>query len=111
MKKSSAPATSGHESVAPLTKNQPTTKRKAFTVKTVEHLPEGGQPDPLRPGLILRVGLDRRSWAVRYRKAGKRHFDRIGFFPTLGLAAARERAAEILKRVETGAPALAEPPV
>ena len=76
--------------------------KKKLTALAIPTLPEGQYPDALTPGLILRVGKNRRTWECRYRKGGKRHADRIGYFPAMGLAEARETAAALLKRVEAG---------
>ncbi|WP_027991903.1 tyrosine-type recombinase/integrase [Sinorhizobium meliloti] len=76
-------------------------------------------PDSLLPGLALYVGTRRRTWLLRYRSGGgKQVHDKIGYFipnapedsESLGLAAAREKAREILGRVEAGVP-VAEAPV
>src|SRR5262245_61606990 len=76
--------------------------KKKLTALAIPSLPKGQYPDALMPGLNLRVGARRKTWEVRYRKSGKRHADRIGYFPAMGLAEARETAAALLKRVEAG---------
>ena len=80
---------------------------KVLTVRSVEaakaaekriEIPDGGLP-----GLYLVVQpTGAKSWAVRYRHAGKPGKATLGPYPVLGLADARERAAETLKRVGDG---------
>ncbi|MDX0719347.1 DUF4102 domain-containing protein [Sinorhizobium medicae] len=74
-------------------------------------------PDTLVPGLALYVGAKRRTWQVRYRAAGGRQVtETIGYFvkdappgsDSLGLADAREKAREILTRIEAGVPVAEE---
>lgn len=76
-------------------------------------LPEGTHNDHITPGLSLRVGKKRRTWYLRYvGPGGKQETDRLGHYipnapaesQSMGLAAARERAKEILGRVEAGVP-------
>jgi integrase len=82
--------------------------RKKLTALAIPTLPPGEHPDPLTPGLILRVGANRRTWVCRYRQGGKRHRVVVGYYPAVRLADARETASALLKRVEAGLPAEAE---
>lgn len=60
--------------------------------------------DALVPGLLLRVSgaTGRKTWYVRYRLGGKRRRHKLGTYPDLQLAKARERARDALTRAETG---------
>src|SRR4051794_24512891 len=62
-------------------------------------------PDHLVAGLGLRVGKNRRTWIYRYRAGGKNLAARLGFYPAMSLAEAREAARKLMERVESGAPA------
>lgn len=63
---------------------------------------EGDYLDELLPNLMFRVGKNRRTWAVRCVIGGSRKTIRLGHFPQLGLAAARQAAAEAGRRVDAG---------
>ncbi|WP_060529798.1 integrase family protein [Ensifer sp. Root558] len=71
-------------------------------------------PDTHTPGLALYVGAKRRAWQVRFRQGGKQRTEVVGYYipnaaegvETMGLAAARERASEIFKRIEAGVAAI-----
>lgn len=81
---------------------------KALTVQSVEKLkPDPSRrleiPDGLLPGLYLVIqpsGV--RSWAVRYRAAGKPRKLTLGQYPAVGLGDARERARDALEAVASG---------
>ncbi|MDJ0639734.1 MAG: Arm DNA-binding domain-containing protein [Paracoccaceae bacterium] len=81
---------------------------RAFTAKTIENLtadPAKRQeiPDPALSGLYLVVqpsGV--KSWAVRYRHAGKPRKMTLGKWPILSLADARVAASNALEAVEHG---------
>ncbi|MEI2301029.1 tyrosine-type recombinase/integrase [Ensifer sp. MJa1] len=82
-------------------------------------LPPGDHTDHVVPGLTLTVGARRRTWSLRYRAGGKQHKPVLGHYipnapedsESMGLLAAREKAREILSRVEAGIPAPQEKPV
>jgi len=81
---------------------------RAFTTKAIENLkPDQANrqeiPDPALSGLYLVVqpsGV--KSWAVRYRHAGKPRKLTLGKWPIIGLADARLAASEALEAVEHG---------
>jgi integrase len=91
---------------------------KKLNALALPTLPAGIYPDALCPGLNLRVGAKRRVWFVRYRQGDKQMKPNIGYYipnaPTgtdgcLTLGEARDKAREILTRVDAGAPVI-EPP-
>ncbi|TAZ83598.1 hypothetical protein ELH72_10275 [Rhizobium ruizarguesonis] len=82
-------------------------------------LPEGRHQDHIVSGLVLIVGKKRRTWYVRYRAAGgNQKTDLLGYFvpdappdsDSMGLLDARNKAKEILGRVEAGVPTKEEKP-
>jgi len=81
-----------------------------LTAAALDSLPEGVHTDHKVPGLTLRVGKKRRTWFLRYLAGGQRHKPIIGYYfpgePELGmsLSAARDKAREILMRVEAEKP-------
>nr|WP_156362945.1 DUF4102 domain-containing protein [Rubellimicrobium mesophilum] len=88
---------------------------RALTVRTVE----AAKPDPQRRLELPDAGLSglylvvqpsgTKSWALRYRFAGKPAKLTLGRWPMMGLAAARAAAAAAMQRVEQGEdPALAK---
>lgn len=76
--------------------------------------PMGDHTDHVIPGLTFRVGKKRRTWVLRYLAGGTRHKPTLGHYipnapegsDSLGLAAARDKAREILARVEAGVAAM-----
>ncbi|GGG62883.1 integrase [Salipiger pallidus] len=81
---------------------------RALTTKTVEALrpdPERRReiPDPALSGLYVVVQPSgAKSWALRYRFAGRPRKLTLGRWPILGLAAARAAATEALEELEAG---------
>lgn len=81
---------------------------KAFTTKAVEALkPDPSKrvevPDPALSGLYLVVQPSgAKSWAVRYRHAGKPKKLTLGRWPLMGVADARAAASEAIDTVEHG---------
>ena len=79
-----------------------------FTAKTVENLKPNPAtrleiPDPGLTGLYLVVQPSgRKSWAVRYRHAGRPRKFTLGRYPVLSLADARRSASEALQAIEHG---------
>lgn len=83
-------------------------QKRALTdrlVKTVRP-PASGRlaiPDAVLPGFELRVTAGgRKSFALRYRVAGRQERVTIGHYPALGLADAREEARGVLRAAEKG---------
>ena len=79
----------------------PTRKLTALAIPT---LPEGEYWDGIVPGLILRVGVRRRTWQCRVRSGARYRRIGLGYFPALGLAEAREAARNLVERLDSGAP-------
>ena len=81
---------------------------KVLTVQSVDrHKPVSGQrleiPDALLPGFYLIVQPSGfKSWAVRYRIAGRPRKHTIGPYPLFDLVTARARAREALQLVALG---------
>ncbi|MBU3259312.1 integrase arm-type DNA-binding domain-containing protein [Roseovarius sp. PS-C2] len=80
---------------------------KALTTKAVEALkPDASRreiPDPALSGLYLVVQPSgAKSWALRYRYAGKPKKLTLGKWPIMGVAAARSAASEAIEAVEHG---------
>lgn len=84
-----------------------------------DSLPEGRTHDHIVSGLFIYKGKKRRTWYVRYRGAGgKQETDLIGYFipnappdsDSMGLLDARNKAKEILGRVEAGVPMAEDKP-
>src|SRR3954452_11753699 len=81
--------------------------RKKLTALSLATLParHASYPDHIVAGLGLRVGRNHRTWVYRYRAGGKNLAPRLGFYPALSLADAREAARKLVERVDSGAPA------
>lgn len=81
---------------------------KALTTKSVENIkPDPAKrveiPDPALSGLYLVVQPSgAKSWALRYRYAGKPKKLTLGKWPLMGLADARAAASEAIEVVEHG---------
>jgi len=81
--------------------------RKLLTVAAIDKLKPGTArreiPDAGMPGLYLVVQpTAAKSWAVRYRHAGRTRKVTLGPYPRIGLVAARERAREALEAIDMG---------
>ena len=82
---------------------------RALTAKTIENLkPDPAKrleiPDPGLTGLYVVIQPSgAKSWALRYRHAGKPKKLTLGRWPIMGLADARKAASEALQAVELGA--------
>src|SRR5262245_34922655 len=84
--------------------------RKKLSAIAIGTMPPGNYPDHIVPGLMLRVGANRRTWTYRYRSGGKNPRLALGHFPKMGLGEAREAARKAIERIDGGAmPAKAEP--
>ena len=80
---------------------------KAMTTKAVEALKPGPNrreiPDPALSGLYLVVQPSgAKSWALRYRYAGKPRKLTLGKWPIMGVADARAAASEAIEALELG---------
>lgn len=81
---------------------------KALTTKAIEAMKADPAkrlelPDPALSGLYLVVQPSgAKSWAVRYRHAGKPRKLTLGKWPVMGLADARAAASEALEAIERG---------
>ena len=82
-----------------------------LTDKFVRSAPGGEHTDEGQRGLILLVRPStsklrpdelRRSWVLRAVHAGKRKRIGLGRYPAVGLAQAREKAAEAIRQLERG---------
>jgi integrase len=59
--------------------------------------------DTVTPGLILRVSATgRKVWAVRYQRNGTKRRMKLGTYPTLPLAKARDRARDAIRDADKG---------
>ena len=56
------------------------------------------------PGLILRVGVKRRTWQFRYHAGGTYHRKPLGHFPAMELGEARDAARKLIERADKGVP-------
>lgn len=90
--------------------------RKKLTPKTIDALPPAKDKryevrDALIPGLLVRVSVSGgKVWYVTTRVDGRLRRIRVGRYPIVSLADAREQTREILRKVELGLP-LIEPQV
>jgi hypothetical protein len=72
---------------------------------------KGEYPDQEQPGLLLRVSAaGTKTWALRYREAGKRLRIHLGRYPAVTLAEARAKAKKILASNEKAAKGKASKP-
>jgi len=98
------PAVPPKPAVPPATKKAP--KARALTarfVDTVTVTKRTDYADITVPGLVLRVTITgAKSWALRYRVAGRLRRLTLGTLDTLSLAQARERAQEEWRTVGKG---------
>ena len=84
---------------------------KELTARGIDALPIPTEEERLRdfsdgrvPGLSLRIfASGRRSWYLKYRQNGKQRRYKLGDYPALGLAAARQRAEAMRVGVRDGA--------
>lgn len=60
--------------------------------------------DDLTPGLCLRVSgsTGRKTWLVRYRANGKHRRMKLGVYPAMSLASARQRARSLILKAHEG---------
>jgi integrase len=77
---------------------------KKLTALSIPTLAPGEWYDAVLPGLILRVGVKRRTWQFRFHAAGSYHRKPLGHFPAMELAEAREAARKLIGRADAGVP-------
>ena len=77
------------------------------TNSNVGSLNTGTHFDKVCTGLVLRVGKNRRSWQMRARIDGTLHQEKLGLYPAVSIADAREAVREKIRRLECGLPAAA----
>jgi integrase len=78
--------------------------RKKLTTVGIAALKAGEYWDQTLPGLILRVGKQRRTWQYRYRAGNAYYRHSLGHFPNVELAEARQAARALVERLDKGAP-------
>jgi integrase len=84
--------------------------RKKLTAIAILTLPAGTYPDHIVPGLMLRVGANRRTWTYRYRSGGRNPRLKLGYHPVMGLAEAREACRKASERIDGGVMPVAPAP-
>jgi integrase len=77
--------------------------KKKLSAISILSLPGGRHHDHVIPGLEITVGKNRRTWTYRYRIGGRNPRRKLGYFPSMGLQAARDAARKLIERVESGA--------
>ena len=77
---------------------------KKLTALSIPTLAPGEWYDAVLPGLILRVGKNRRTWQFRYHAGGSYRRVPLGHFPAMELKDAREAGGDLIMRVDSGAP-------
>jgi integrase len=83
---------------------------KKLTALAIPSLAPGEWYDSVLPGLILRVGVKRRTWQYRYHAGGSYHRKPLGHFPAMELREARDAARTLLDRADRGVPIEAPAP-
>jgi integrase len=83
---------------------------KKLTALSIPILAPGEWYDAVLPGLIMRVGKNRRTWQFRYHAGGSYHRKPLGHFPAMELAEARDSARKLLDRADRGIPVEAPAP-
>ena len=95
----------GYDSRSKELKPMPSIKFTAAKLKFLEGIP-GKQVDyfdKTLPGFFLRVSQDgKKSFGVMYRHGGRLRRMKLGTYPLLSLAKARNKAARALRNVELG---------
>lgn len=78
--------------------------RLRLTDRNVAHLPPAANPhwDTLVTGFGLRVGAKSRTWVVKFRVGGVQPTMKLGRYPAVSLAVARQRAKEALDKLGRG---------
>jgi len=78
-----------------------------LTHTNIGNLHTGIHWDTVTTGLVLHVGKKRRSFGLRAHVRGKLHDERIGRWPEMSLADARDTIRERIRRLDRGLPAAA----
>jgi integrase len=78
--------------------------QKKLTALAIPTLKAGEWYDSVLPGLILRVGVRRRTWSFRYHAGGSYHRKPLGHFPTMELSEARDAGRKLIDRADRGIP-------
>jgi integrase len=78
--------------------------KKKLTALSIPALAPGEWYDAVLPGLILRVGVKRRTWQFRYHSGGSYHRKPLGHFPAMELAEARDAGRKLIARADKGVP-------
>ena len=77
---------------------------KKLTAISIPALAPGEWYDAVLPGLILRVGVKRRTWYFRYHAGGSYHRKPLGHYPSMQLSWARDAGRKLIERLDSGAP-------
>src|SRR5262249_4054264 len=77
--------------------------KKKLSAIAIPSLRGGRHHDHVIPGLEITVGNNRRTWTYRYRIGGRNPRQKLGYFPSMGLQAARDAARKLIDRLESGA--------
>ena len=77
---------------------------RKLTTLAIPTLSPGEWYDQGVAGLILRVGVRRRTWHYRFHSGGSYHRKPLGSFPAVQLAEAREAARQLIDRADRGVP-------
>jgi len=77
--------------------------KKKLSAIAIPSLRGGRHHDHVIPGLEITVGKNRRTWTYRYRIGGRNPRQKLGYFPSMGLQAARDAARKLIDRLESGA--------
>jgi integrase len=77
--------------------------KKKLSAIAILSLRGGRHHDHVIPGLEITVGKNRRTWTYRYRIGGRNPRQKLGYFPSMGLQAARDAARKLIDRLESGA--------
>jgi integrase len=80
---------------------------KKLDALSIPKLKPGEWYDALVPGLVLRVGKNKRTWYCRFHAGGTYKRKPLGHFPAMELAKARDDARLILDRADRGIPVAA----
>ena len=83
---------------------------KKLSALAIPNLPPGEWYDSLAPGLVLRVGQNRKTWYCRFYVGGAYKRERLGSYPMLELREARDEARLMIEMADRGLPIRSVPP-